>query len=119
MTYSEMINVLWHGRNIYNTKTGLLLIPDVVDGDRYDESSGFRLPDNDWLYGYNICQLDPARYDEYIEDSGSVVEYALGHIPAAGTCAPNRMDYWEAYDEDDLNDLADELLAEAEGWKEV
>ena len=37
---------------IYNKKTGIVLIPDLVDGsDRENEEFGFRAGNGDWMYG--------------------------------------------------------------------
>ena len=122
MTVKEFAEVISEGtKSLYNTISGMLLITDLVDGaGRENEEYGMRAGNGDWLYGVMTCKVDPEKREEYEAEYGSLMEYALGCIPAPGTCVPNRMGFIPIDEIADIKTLATWLLQfPSNGWEVV
>lgn len=111
--------------SVYNTKNGLLVIPDVVEIDEQTKEelleryNGYGVKSNNrlWLLGVMYCYIDPAKAQELLQKEGTLSDYALGAIPAPGTCAANRMDDYGIMCFSDLVHFFRELYKEEpEGW---
>lgn len=103
---------------IYNKKTGIILIPDLVDGDgRENESCGFRAGNGDWMYGMMGAIVPPDVAKPIIAAEESLDDYALGHYPAPGTGAKDRMMQLSADSAEEVKEMFLDFFAKApEGW---
>ena len=122
MKKEEMVAIITEGTNsLYNTVTGSLIITDLVDGgDREEEVYGIRAGNGDWMYGVMTCFVDPKDAAALAEEYGGLMEYALGCIPAPGTCAEDRMGFIAINSAEDVESIAEGLLLEEpEAWTEV
>ena len=105
--------------SLYNTKTGMLLIPNLVDGaDKTPSDAGCRCDTGDWMYGLMSANIPPEKGDDLMmEPEESLEEFALDNIPAPGTCAPDRMEQLPVQDKDDLKALLADIFKECpDGW---
>lgn len=103
---------------VYNKKTGIILIPDLVDGaDREMEEFGFRAGNGDWMYGMMGAVILPETAEPIIEAEESLDDYALGTIPAPGTCAKDRMMQLCANSAEEIKEMFKDFFAKAPmGW---
>ena len=110
----EAISYMQSGNaSLCNTESGVILIPDIVDGgDRDDEEYGFRAGNGDWIYGVMEGVIPPEKISEIINEGESLEQYALGHFPAPGTLADNKLIQFCTDSAEDLKDLILEFFAE-------
>lgn len=78
VTTDELTQVFLNDIDLLDTADLLLYIPDVSITDEGDPI----------LHGVNLVDLLMVK--DHLDNP---VAWALGHTPAAGTCAPNRMDF--------------------------
>lgn len=107
--------------NVYNTKNGMLVIADIVDGGRDDEEygGGFRADNGEWIYGVMYTMIDPKDATDILKEYDSLSDYALAEIPAPGTCVPNRLRFCPTDSPDELREFFEGLYEEEnEGWKQ-
>lgn len=103
---------------IYNRKTGMLVIPDIVDGaDRESEEFGFRAGNGEWIYGFMDCIVPMEDADKLMADGESLEQYALGCVPAPGTLASIRMGQVSLNNKEEAIEAFEDLFSESpSGW---
>ena len=103
---------------VYNKKTGIILIPDLVDGaDRENEEFGFRAGNGDWMYGMMGAIVLPEIAEPIIAAEESLDEYALDSIPAPGTCMKDRMIQLCANSAKEIGEMFKDIFADIPtGW---
>ena len=101
---------------VYNADTGLIIVPDTVDGAEHDDS-GAETSDGNWLYGMMTCRMDREEIMRQKEEYGfdSLTELALETFPAPGTGAKNRMGNIPISSKEDLLDAMAEIFADEPG----
>ena len=103
---------------IYNKKTGIVLIPDLVDGsDRENEEFGFRAGNGDWMFGMMGAIVLPEIAEPIIAAEESLDDYTLGTIPAPATCAKDRMMQLCANSAEEIREMFRDFFSDVPaGW---
>lgn len=112
------------GCSVYNADTGLIIVPDTVDGVEHeaqygDSDSGTETTNGNWLYGVMTCRMDAEEVIRVKEEYGydSLTELALESFPATGTAAEDRMGSVSIESKEDLLDtMADIFTDEPGDW---
>ena len=98
---NPLLSALLNEESLVDIKENLLYIPDI-SGDPFH------------IYGFQIADLSqftPAEMKEIIQEEDNLTSYVLSYLPAPGTLAPNRMDFY-AFDDVRTDESYDDTFEE-------
>lgn len=107
------------GDCIYNSNTGMFVIPDVVSGEGHkDVPNGMYIHTGEYLYGLMYCRIDTAKMQRYKKEFGSLFKYAMSVIPAPATGVRDRMGFVSVYGKEDVTNFFVNIFKEEgfSGW---